>query len=58
MAALGTQIDELLVEQNYLAGKLAGMSEEKLLENKKTNKNIYSFIMNYSGTNYEKKTRF
>lgn len=57
MAAPGTPIDELLVEQNYLAGKLAGMSEEKLAENKKTNKNIYSFIMNYSGTNYEKDLR-
>jgi hypothetical protein len=34
MAAPGTPIDELLVEQNYLAGKLAEMSEE-LLENKR-----------------------
>ena len=57
MAAPATPIDELLVEQNYLAGKLAGMSEEKLLENKKINKNIYSFIMKYSGTNYDQDLR-
>ncbi|MBC5840505.1 alpha/beta hydrolase [Flavobacterium sp. F-380] len=57
MAAPATPIDELLVEQNYLAGKLAGMSEEKLLENKKINKNIYSFIMKYTGSDYEKDLR-
>jgi hypothetical protein len=34
MAAPGTAVDELLTQQNYLAGKLAGMSEEQLLENK------------------------
>jgi hypothetical protein len=34
MAAPGTPIDELLVEQNYLAGKLAE-SEWKLVEIKR-----------------------
>lgn len=54
MAAPGTAIAELLTQQNYLAGKLAGMSEQQLLENKKTNQKIYAFIKNYSGTTYEK----
>jgi hypothetical protein len=48
MAAPGI-IDELLVEQNYLAGKLAGMSEEKLLENKRQIKifTVYNELPRY-----------
>jgi dipeptidyl aminopeptidase/acylaminoacyl peptidase len=57
MAAPGMAVDELLTQQNYLAGKLAGISEEQLLENKKINKKIYAFIKNYSGITYEKDLR-
>jgi pimeloyl-ACP methyl ester carboxylesterase len=57
MAGPGTPIDELLVQQNYLAGKLAGMTNEMLLQSKKINENIYAFIKNYKGINYEKDLR-
>lgn len=53
MAGPGTEIDELLVQQNYLSGKLAGMTEKDLTEAKTSNKLIYDFIKNYSGKNYE-----
>jgi hypothetical protein len=39
----GTAVDELLTQQNYLAGKLAGMSEEQLLENKKNKPKVIYF---------------
>jgi pimeloyl-ACP methyl ester carboxylesterase len=58
MAGPGTPIDELLVQQNYLAGKLAGMTEEMLTQSKKINENIYAFIKNYQGSTYEKDLRF
>jgi len=57
MAAPGTAVDELLTQQNYLAGKLAGMTEAQLLENKKINQKLYTFIKNYSGSTYEKDLR-
>jgi hypothetical protein len=41
--AAGTAVDELLTQQNYLAGKLAGMSEEQLLENKKNKPKVIYF---------------
>lgn len=54
MAAPGTSIDQLLVQQNYLAGKSMGQSEAQLEANKKINSGIYGFIKNYSGNRYEK----
>jgi hypothetical protein len=57
MAAPGTAVDELLVQQNYLAGKLTGMPETILAENKKLNQKIYGFIKNYKGATYEKDLR-
>ncbi len=54
MAAPGTSIDQLLVQQNYLAGKSMGQSEAQLEANKKINSGIYGFIKNYSGNLYEK----
>lgn len=54
MAAPGTSIDQLLVQQNYLAGKSMGQSEAQLEANKKINSGIYGFIKNYSGNHYEK----
>ena len=54
MAGPGTPITELLVQQNYAAGKLSGLTEEMLIQNKKTNEAIYDFVINYKGTNYEK----
>lgn len=54
MAGPGTPIDELLVQQNYLILKLAGMSEEQLQKDLKSNQKIYGFIKNYIGDNYEK----
>lgn len=53
MAAPGTKIDELLIQQNYLGGKLAGMTEKDLAEANVMNKKIYDFIKSYSGTTYE-----
>jgi hypothetical protein len=38
MAAPGTKIDELLIQQNYLGGKLAGMTEKDLAEANVMNK--------------------
>lgn len=58
MAGPGTPIDELLVQQNYLAGKLAGMTDEMLGASKKTNEAIYAFIKNYEGSTYEKDLRY
>lgn len=53
MAGPGTKIDELLIQQNEFAGKLAGISEKDLNEAKTINKTIYDFIKNYKGTDYE-----
>jgi pimeloyl-ACP methyl ester carboxylesterase len=53
MAGPGTQLDELLLEQNESAGKLAGMSDKDLAEAKIGNQKIYNFIKNYKGNNYE-----
>lgn len=53
MAAPGTKIEELLIQQNYLGGKLAGMTEKDLAEANVMNKKIYDFIKSYSGTTYE-----
>lgn len=57
MAGPGATVDELLLQQNYLAGKLAGMNEADLQQNKKTNATIYNFIKNYKGTTYEEDLR-
>ncbi|MEN9487138.1 MAG: hypothetical protein RIR56_826 [Bacteroidota bacterium] len=53
MAGPGTQLDELLMKQNELGGKLAGISEKDLAEAKISNQKIYHFIKNYTGKNYE-----
>ncbi len=53
MAGPGTQLDELLLEQNESAGKLAGMSDKDLAEAKIGNQKVYNFIKNYKGNNYE-----
>lgn len=53
MAGPGTKLEELLIQQNDLGGKLAGMPEKDLAEAKIANKKIYDFIKNYNGENYE-----
>lgn len=53
MAGPGQPINELLVLQNYLAGKLAGMSEEALQKSSQINRMIYDFIKNYKGTTFD-----
>ncbi|MBC5861961.1 alpha/beta hydrolase family protein [Flavobacterium turcicum] len=53
MAGPGQPINELLVLQNYLAGKLAGMSEEELQKSSQINRMIYDFIKNYKGTTFD-----
>ncbi len=53
MAAPGIKLDELLIQQNYLMGKLTGMPEKDLEEAKIANQIIYDFIKNYTGNNYE-----
>ena len=53
MAGPGTQLDELLLEQNESAGKLAGMSDKDLAEAKIGNQKVYNFIKNYKGNTYE-----
>ncbi|SHG57974.1 hypothetical protein SAMN05444372_107144 [Flavobacterium micromati] len=57
MAGPGTPLDELLVQQNYLGGKLTGMPEKNLLDNKKSNQKTYVFIKNYTGATFEKDLR-
>lgn len=53
MAGPGQPINELLVQQNYLAGKLAGMSEEALQKSGQINRMIYDFIKNYKGSTFD-----
>ncbi len=53
MAGPGTKIDELLIQQNYLGGKLSGMPERDLAEANVANIKIYDFIKNYTGKNYQ-----
>ena len=53
MAGPGTKLYELLVQQNYLSGKLAGMPQKDLSEAKIANQKIYDFIKNYKGNDYE-----
>ncbi len=54
MAGTGTPIDQLLIQQNERAGKLAGQSDLQIIQNEKINSEIYRFIKNYSGNNYDK----
>ncbi len=54
MAGPGTPIDQLLIQQNERAGKLAGQSDLQIIQNEKINSEIYRFIKNYSGNNYDK----
>ncbi|WP_294304116.1 alpha/beta hydrolase [uncultured Chryseobacterium sp.] len=54
MAAPGTPIEQLLIEQNAKGGKLMGQSDLVIEQNKKANSEIYRFIKNYSGNNYNK----
>ncbi len=54
MAAPGTPTDQLLIQQNERAGKLAGQSDLQTEQSRKVNSGIYRFIKNYSGNDYEK----
>lgn len=54
MAAPGTPIDQLLIEQNVKGGKLMGQSDDQISQSKKVNSEIYRFIKTYSGNDYEK----
>lgn len=54
MAAPGTSIDQLLIQQNERAGKLMGQSNLQVEQSRKVNSGIYRFIKNYSGNDYEK----
>ncbi len=54
MAAPGTPTDQLLIQQNERAGKLAGQSDLQIEQSRKVNSEIYRFIKNYSGNDYEK----
>jgi hypothetical protein len=47
MAGPGTPYWRTISTTNYLAEKLAGMTDEMLLQSKKINENIYAFIKNY-----------
>ncbi|WP_300978632.1 alpha/beta hydrolase [Flavobacterium sp.] len=53
MAGPGQPINELLIQQIYLGGKLAGMSDEELQKSNKINRMIYDFIKNYKGTSFD-----
>ena len=53
MAGPGQPINELLVQQNYLGGKLAGMNEEKLQKSNQINRMVFDFIKNYKGTAFD-----
>jgi hypothetical protein len=44
LAGTGVAGDVLLVDQNYEVGKLSGLNEEQLNEDKITNKNIYDIV--------------
>lgn len=54
LAAPGTPIDQLLIQQNAQAGKLMGQSDDQISQSKQVNSGIYRFIKTYSGNNYEK----
>lgn len=54
MAAPGTPIDQLLIQQNERAGKLMGQNNDQIGQSRKVNSEIYRFIKNYSGNDYEK----
>ncbi len=54
MAAPGTPIDQLLIQQNERAGKLMGQNDDQVGQSKKVNSEIYRFITTYSGNDYEK----
>ncbi|WP_294286818.1 alpha/beta fold hydrolase [uncultured Chryseobacterium sp.] len=54
MAAPGTPIDQLLIQQNDRAGKLMGQSDDQVGQSRKVNSEIYRFIKTYSGNDYEK----
>ncbi|MEM0577755.1 alpha/beta hydrolase family protein [Flavobacterium polysaccharolyticum] len=53
MAGPGQPINELLVQQIYLGGKLAGMSEEELQKSNQINRIKFDFIKNYKGTSFD-----
>ena len=53
MAGPGQPINELLVQQNYLGGKLAGMNEEELQKSNQINRMVFDFIKNYKGTAFD-----
>lgn len=54
MAAPGTPIDQLLIQQNERAGKVMGQNNDQIIQSRKVNSEIYRFIKNYSGNDYEK----
>lgn len=53
MAGPGQPINELLVQQIYLGGKLAGISEEALQKSNQINRIKFDFIKNYKGTSFD-----
>lgn len=53
MAGPGQPINELLVQQIYLGGKLAGISEEELQKSNQINRIKFDFIKNYKGTTFD-----
>ncbi|QZK89029.1 alpha/beta hydrolase [Flavobacterium sp. CHNK8] len=53
MAGPGQPINELLVQQIYSGGKLAGMSEEELQKSNQINRIKFDFIKNYKGTSFD-----
>ena len=54
LAAPGIPISDLLVIQNDKMGKLAGLPDNILAINRKTNKEIYDFVKNHKGADLEK----
>lgn len=53
MAGPGQPVNELLVQQIYLGGKLAGMSDEELQKSNQINRIKFDFIKNYKGTSFD-----
>jgi hypothetical protein len=54
LAAPGIPISDLMVIQNDNMGKLAGLPEKTLDQNRKINQETYDFVKKYKGNNLEK----
>lgn len=53
LAAPGEPIKNLMIQQNEMIGKAAGMSETQLEKAKEINAKIYDFVINYNGKDLE-----